>query len=70
MNTNDFQIRISKKDFETEVGRKYGGQDMWHHLKCFAQIRSDLGYYDSGENLPGFKSLKAQDKQEVKAQLP
>lgn len=42
---------------------------MWHHLKCFAQVRSDLQFYESGDKLPGFKSLKADDQKEVKKQL-
>lgn len=43
---------------------------MWHHVSCFAQVRSDLAYYESGDKLPGFKSLKSEDQQEVKKQIP
>ncbi|XP_022914189.2 poly [ADP-ribose] polymerase [Onthophagus taurus] len=64
------EIRISKKDFETDVGKRYGGQDKWHHLTCFANLRSELGYYENGDKLPGFNALKADDKKEVKSQLP
>lgn len=49
---------------------KYGGQDLWHHLNCFAQVRSDLGYFASGDLLPGFKSLKKDDQAKVKKELP
>nr|XP_023025730.1 poly [ADP-ribose] polymerase [Leptinotarsa decemlineata] len=63
------EVRISKKDFDTEVGRKYGGQDLWHHVTCFAQVRSDLGYFESGDKLPGFKSLKQEDQKNVKKQV-
>ncbi|XP_057662049.1 poly [ADP-ribose] polymerase [Diorhabda carinulata] len=63
------ELRISKKDFETEVGRKYGGQDMWHHVSCFAQLRSDLGYFESGDKLPGFKGLSKDDQENVKKQI-
>lgn len=42
---------------------------MWHHVKCFAQVRSDLGYFESGDKLPGFKTLKANDQKEVKDQI-
>lgn len=63
-------IRISKKDFETEVGMKYGGQDLWHHLTCFAKIRSELGYFESADQLPGFKTLNKNDQAEAKKQLP
>ena len=70
LNTCFVQIRISKKDFESEVGKMYGGQDKWHHLTCFAKLRSELGYFESGDKLPGFNKLKAKDKDEVKKQLP
>lgn len=38
-------------------GLKFGGQAIWHHVGCFAQLRTELGWFDSAENLPGFKSL-------------
>ncbi|XP_068156658.1 poly [ADP-ribose] polymerase [Drosophila tropicalis] len=64
------QVRIRKTVYDTEVGMKYGGQALWHHVECFAQMRSELGWFDTGENLPGFKSLKAEDKKEVQNALP
>lgn len=64
------EIRISKKDFETDVGKRYGGQDMWHHVTCFAKMRSELGYFESGNKLPGFKTLSKADQAEVVKQIP
>ncbi|KAI8114751.1 Poly [ADP-ribose] polymerase [Lucilia cuprina] len=64
------QIRIRKTVYDTEVGMKYGGQPLWHHVECFAQLRGELGWFDTGENLPGFKSLKSEDKDDVKKALP
>ncbi|XP_018568768.1 poly [ADP-ribose] polymerase [Anoplophora glabripennis] len=64
------EIRISKKDFDTEVGKKYGGQDMWHHVTCFAQLRSELAFFECGDKLPGFKSLKKEDQAVVKKEIP
>jgi predicted DNA-binding WGR domain protein len=64
------EVRISKKDFETEVGRKYGGQDMWHHLSCFAKLRNELGYFESADQLPGFKTLNKEDQAQAKKELP
>ncbi|CAH2012006.1 unnamed protein product [Acanthoscelides obtectus] len=64
------EIRISKKDYETDVGAKYGGQDMWHHVQCFAQLRADLGFFESADKLPGFKGLSPKDQVEVKKQIP
>lgn len=64
------QIRIKKVVYDTEVGRKYGGETLWHHVECFAQVRTDLGWLEKGEFLPGFDSLKEEDKSEVKKALP
>lgn len=64
------QIRIRKTVYDTEVGMKYGGQPLWHHVECFAQLRGELGWFDTGENLPGFKSLKEEDRKDVKTKIP
>lgn len=56
--------------YDTEVGMKYGGQPLWHHIECFAQLRGELGWLANGEELPGFKSLKSEDKAEVKKAIP
>ncbi|KAF5305635.1 hypothetical protein FQR65_LT07716 [Abscondita terminalis] len=64
------EIRISKKDFETDVGKRYGGQDMWHHVSCFAKLRSELGYFESANALPGFKALNKDDQKSVLTELP
>lgn len=67
---NKDEVRVCKTVFDTEVGMKYGGQKLWHHLECFARLRSDVGWFDTGENLPGYKQLKAEEKAEVKKLLP
>ncbi|XP_034111953.2 poly [ADP-ribose] polymerase [Drosophila nasuta] len=64
------EVRVSKTVYDTEVGMKYGGQKLWHHLECFAKMRSEVGWFDTGENLPGYKQLSAEDKSEVKKYLP
>ncbi|XP_043656906.1 poly [ADP-ribose] polymerase isoform X1 [Drosophila teissieri] len=63
-------IRLRKTVYDTEVGMKYGGQPLWYHLDCFTQLRSELGWFDSGDNVPGFKSLADDDQAEVKNALP
>jgi poly [ADP-ribose] polymerase 1 len=64
-------VRVKKTVYHTEVGMKFGGQPFWHHLECFAQIRSDeYGFYLSGEKLPGFKSLSEDDQDIVRKALP
>ncbi|XP_013111859.1 poly [ADP-ribose] polymerase [Stomoxys calcitrans] len=64
------QVRVRKTVFDTEVGMKYGGQPLWHHVECFAQLRSELGWFDSGKNLPGFEGLQDEDKEIVLKALP
>lgn len=32
------EVRIKKVVFDTEVGMKYGGQPLWHHVECFAKV--------------------------------
>uniref|UniRef100_A0A1A9WQP6 Poly [ADP-ribose] polymerase n=1 Tax=Glossina brevipalpis TaxID=37001 RepID=A0A1A9WQP6_9MUSC len=64
------QIRIRKTVYDTEVGMKYGGQPLWHHYECFAQLRGELGWLDIGSNLPGFETLKKEDQEKVKKALP
>lgn len=63
-------VRVKKVVYDTEVGMKFGGQALWHHLECFAQIRNDLGWLEKGEMLPGFKALSAEDQKKVKTLLP
>lgn len=31
-------IRVKKVVYDTEIGMKFGGQPLWHHLDCFAQV--------------------------------
>lgn len=60
------EMRIKKTVFDTEVGKKFGGQALWHHVECFAKVRDELGYFSSGELLPGFEDLEPEDKKLVK----
>ncbi|XP_032579279.1 poly [ADP-ribose] polymerase isoform X1 [Drosophila sechellia] len=63
-------VRLRKTVYDTEVGMKYGGQPLWHHLECFAQLRSELGWFASGEDMPGFQSLADDDQAKVKNAIP
>ncbi|XP_055614181.1 poly [ADP-ribose] polymerase [Uranotaenia lowii] len=62
--------RIKKVDYTTEVGMKYGGQALWHHIECFAKLRSELGYFEKGDALPGFRYMKKEDQAKVNELLP
>ncbi|CAB4059548.1 PARP1 [Lepeophtheirus salmonis] len=60
-------VRVSKKEYQSERALRYGPYDAWNHLKCFAQKQEELGYFDSGDSLDGFKTLSQDDQKEVKS---
>lgn len=64
------EVRIKKVAHDTEIGMKFGGQAIWHHVECFAQLRSELGWFESAEKLPGFKTLSEDDKKSTKKHIP
>lgn len=64
------EIRIKKTVFDTEVGMKFGGQALWHHIDCFAQLRTELGWFASADMLPGYKLLSKEDKEMAKHTIP
>lgn len=63
-------IRISKMDYDSEMGQKLDGVARWHHLDCFVTLRSSLEFFDSADALPGFKSLTKEDQKSVKSKIP
>lgn len=64
------EVRIKKVVHDTEVGMRFGGQPLWHHVECFAQLRSELGWFESAEKLPGYKQLSKDDRENVKKHIP
>ncbi|KAK7863506.1 hypothetical protein R5R35_009060 [Gryllus longicercus] len=64
------KVRVSKKDYESDIGKRYGGQDLWHHVDCFSKLRATLEYWESGSALPGFKTLTKDDQKMVESKLP
>ncbi|KAI4498125.1 hypothetical protein M0802_006611 [Mischocyttarus mexicanus] len=64
------EVRISKKDYESDEARRYGGLDRWYHLECFVKLRTELEFFDQADSLAGFKSLSKEDQADVKKKLP
>ncbi|XP_058807262.1 poly [ADP-ribose] polymerase [Phymastichus coffea] len=64
------EIRLSKKDYESEDARRYGGLDRWYHVDCFVKLRSELQFFDAGMNIPGVNALSMEDKDVIKKALP
>ncbi|KAK2581903.1 hypothetical protein KPH14_002360 [Odynerus spinipes] len=64
------EIRVSKKDFESEEARRYGGIDRWYHLECFAKLRTELAFFEQGDSINGIKTLSKEDQVLVKKTLP
>ncbi|RVE52809.1 hypothetical protein evm_002466 [Chilo suppressalis] len=59
------EVRISKTVYDTDIGAKYGGQPLWHHVKCFNEARTELLFFAGGESLPGIKTLSEDDQKMV-----
>lgn len=55
--------------YDTEVGAKFGGQPLWHHVSCFAKERNELLFFAGGESIPGFETLKKEDQKIVKTEI-
>lgn len=64
------QVRVKKVSYDSEVGMKYGGQPLWHHLDCFAKLRTELGWFSDAAQLPGYNDLKKEDKAKATEALP
>lgn len=67
---NKDEVRISKKDFESDAGKRYGGEERWHHVDCFVKNRDFLEFWESGSVLPGYKTLSKDDQQMVSTKIP
>ncbi|XP_046754057.1 poly [ADP-ribose] polymerase [Diprion similis] len=63
------EVRISKKDYESENARAYGGQDRWYHVQCFSKLRKELQFFETGKKLPGFEGLNKEDQETLKKSL-
>lgn len=67
------EVRIMHVVYKTDLTDEtflFGGLATWYHVICFARSRSELGWLESGENLPGFKRLLDKDKEIVKKHIP
>ncbi|RZF40692.1 hypothetical protein LSTR_LSTR007983 [Laodelphax striatellus] len=64
------EVRISKKEYESNEAKRFGGIPQWHHPECFTKLRAELAFFVSGDQLPGFDTLKDDDKNMIKKLLP
>ncbi|XP_062619939.1 poly [ADP-ribose] polymerase 1-like [Saccostrea cucullata] len=58
------EVRISKKDYESQRAKMYGPVDQWYHVDCFVENRDELEFgKDLGANqIKGFERLKEDDR--------
>lgn len=42
------EVRIGKKDYESQRAKMYGPMDQWYHVDCFVENRDELEF---GEDL-------------------
>lgn len=67
---NKNEVRIMNVVYDTALSTAFDGKAMWYHVICFVGVRSELGWLQSAESLPGFKRLSEEDKEMVKNQIP
>ena len=60
------EIRVIYINHESEVGVRFGGQAISHHVTCFNEIRGDYNYFLGGADLPGYSELSKEDRQILK----
>lgn len=56
------EVRVFYTSYETEIGKRYGGQNFSHHPACFVEIRDRYNFFLGGDILPGFKTLSKEDQ--------
>ncbi|XP_064103766.1 poly [ADP-ribose] polymerase 1-like [Macrobrachium nipponense] len=66
---NKDEVRISKKEYDSDRAKMYGPVDMWHHVDCFVKKREEFGFFDTPDVIPGFNSLSADDKNMLKKKI-
>ncbi|KAH3844594.1 poly [ADP-ribose] polymerase 1-like [Dreissena polymorpha] len=58
------EVRISRKDYESQRAVMYGPVDLWHHVDCFVKKRDELAFTTemNPEKINGWLGLKKEDK--------
>ena len=44
VNSYQDELRLSKKEYDSQRAKMYGPQDLWHHVDCFVDKRDELGF--------------------------
>lgn len=63
-------IRVMNVVYDTDNNTAYDGKAVWYHVICFARSRTELGWLQEADALPGFKRLTEDDKEIVRNQIP
>ena len=51
-------VRIGKKEYNSQQSKKYKPYVQWHHVLCFVEKREKLEYFDAGDAMAGFTLLE------------
>jgi hypothetical protein len=64
-------VRISKKDYESDRAKMYGPVDAWYHVDCFLSDRDDLDFDKEMDisKIGGFAHLRKIDKDDILAKF-
>lgn len=63
------EVRVGKKEYESQRAKMYGPYDKWHHIPCFVKKRDEMDYFDSGDAMAGFMTLSPEDQDLVKVSI-
>jgi hypothetical protein len=63
-------MRLGKKDYTSESAQRYGPMFRWYHLDCFVANRDELTFHDKAADIPGYKTLRVEDRKELDKKLP
>lgn len=60
------KIEIKKVLRETSTA---GSTAIWYHLECFAKNSCTLGWYDQADCMPGYKTLRVNERDILKKKM-
>lgn len=65
------EVRLGKTDKESKNAKRFGPQELWHHVDCFVKKREELGFGTemNPEKIAGFSSLKEKDQDLLRQKL-
>lgn len=64
------ELRIMNVVHDENQNTSFDGKAKWYHTLCFAGSRTEFGWLQSAESMPGFKRLSNVNQELLKNQIP